>query len=182
MYYKNKCENRVYNIVQKFAPHAKKILDLGCGKCCTTQTLIQQGKDVTSLDIIDKGECEKPVLFNGIDIPFDDKEFDLGICSFVLHHTETQIELLKELKRTCRQIIILENTPENENEWKYVEKHAESEWGKCMKCFKTAEEWNDVFISLDLNIENMENMSKWYCPFSDKPFFYPVTCTCFLLS
>jgi hypothetical protein len=56
-YFKNKCENRVYDLVEKFSSNSNNILDLGCGKCCTTKKLKNNGKKITSLDIVDKGVC-----------------------------------------------------------------------------------------------------------------------------
>uniref|UniRef100_A0A6C0CTF5 Methyltransferase type 11 domain-containing protein n=1 Tax=viral metagenome TaxID=1070528 RepID=A0A6C0CTF5_9ZZZZ len=177
---REKCNNRVYPIVMEYAPTAINILDLGCGTCCTTKKLQKQGKKITALDIVDKGICMKPQLFNGKDIPFNKKHFDLGICSFVLHHTRTQKELLFELKRTCKKIIILEDTPETEKEWNYIRNHAESDWGKCIECFNNATDWERLLNLVGLKVIEKKTINKWYCPFSDKPFFYPVTCTAFI--
>lgn len=168
-------------MVTKFAPDAHKILDLGCGKCCTTSKLIASGKHVTSLDVVNKGVCVQPQVFNGSDIPYSDKTFDLGICSFVLHHTDQQIKLLMELKRTCKKILILEDTPMNDTEWEYVRRHAESDWGSCLQCFRTSDGWTEQFKQLGLRITGRHIISKWYCPFSERPYFYPVTHTVFLL-
>jgi ubiquinone/menaquinone biosynthesis C-methylase UbiE len=117
-----------------------------------------------------------------MNIPYNNLYFDLGICSFVLHHTDTQIQLLKELKRTCNKILIIENTPKNDKEWSYIKKHAGSYWGKCINCFKNKENWENLFIELGFTILEQKEMSKFYCPFSDKPLFYPVTNTVYLLS
>ena len=175
-----RCNDRVYNMVMKYAPDANTILDLGCGSCCTTKKLQQLGKKVLSLDVVDKGVCMKPTLFNGKDIPFGNKQFDLGICSFVLHHTQTQKELLFELKRTCKKILILEDTPATEREWNFIKKHAESDWGKCIECFKDVHEWEYLMKLVGLDVVHKKTISKWDCPFSYQPWFYPVTSTAFV--
>lgn len=180
-YFYYECTNRVHNMVTKYANHANNILDLGCGACCSTKKLKVSGKNITPLDVVNKGKCMKPELFDGKRIPYGDKEFDLGICSFVLHHATNQLELLLELKRTCKQVLIIENTPESEKEWKYALQHAKSDWGQCKECFRDNDAWKKTFTDLDLSVLAQEKISRWLCPFSDKPFFYPVTCTVYLL-
>lgn len=178
----NKCQNRVIDAVRRYAPDAQMILDLGCGSCCNGIELEKEGKTVISLDVVNLGVCKIPKLFNGSDIPYPDKTFDLGICSFVLHHTETQIRLLQELKRTCKIVIIIENTPETPEERYYTDIHARSHWGGCSKCFKSVSEWMAIFKDLDIKINAVEHLDKWDCPFSDCPWYYPVTSTVFVLS
>lgn len=175
------CKNRVFSMVTKYAPTSKKILDLGCGACCISKQLQLSGREVTPMDVVDKGVCLKPELFDGMKIPYADKVFDLGICSYVLHHTDNQELLLKELQRVCKKILLIENTPSNKVEWEYAFKHAKSEWGKCEKCFKDDATWMEEFNKLGIKVVAKETMSKWVCPFSDQPFFYPVTSTVFIL-
>ena len=179
--FQNRCKNRVFDMVSKFVPDANMILDLGCGHCCTTSKLTSLGKTITHLDIVDKGVCVRPQLFDGKNIPFNDKTFDLGICAFVLHHTDTQLGLLKELKRTCKKILVFEDTPIHKTEWEYVKKHAISDWGSCLQCFKNADQWSDQFKQLGLSITKKHTLSRWNCPFSKTPYFYPVTKTVYLL-
>lgn len=177
-----KCQNRVIDAVMRYAPDAQTILDLGCGRCCSGVELESKGKTVVSLDVVDLGVCKTPILFNGSDIPYPDKSFDLGICSFVLHHTATQIRLLQELKRTCKTIIIIENTPESLYEISYTQIHSKSNWGSCSKCFKSIPEWIEVFNDNCFSIKAVERLNKYDCPFSDYPWWYPVTCAVFVLS
>lgn len=168
-------------MVKKYANDAVTILDLGCGSCCTTKKLRESGRKITSLDVVDKGVCVRPQLYDGHTIPFPDNTFDLGICAFVLHHTEKQLEILKELKRTCNLVLVLEDTPKTKSEWKYALKHSKSDWGACAKCFRNTSSWEMIFQQLNFKILAKEMISKWTCPFSKKPFFYPVTCTAYLL-
>jgi len=181
--FRKRCQNRYMDALYKYADldSSKKILDLGCGSCCLSKKLKSQ--NVTSLDVIDASSkyCSKPVIFDGKKIPYDRNSFDIGLCSFVLHHTPNQEDLLIELKRTCKTIMILENTPEKESDWKYIKKHAQSDWGKCEECFKTREDWKKCFYKLGFHIIAIERVSGWYCPFSTKPFFYPVPQTTFFL-
>lgn len=176
------CRNRVLNMVMTMDPHAQTVLDLGCGSCCNTVQLSKMGKRVVSMDIVDKGVCTKPQLFDGDRIPYGDKTFDLGICSFVLHHTSTYLHILRELKRTCRRILVIENTPEIGWDWLFTKAHASSEWGECEGCFKNTAMWEHEFNYLDLNVLQKQRISRWTCPFGDKPWFYPVPSTAYLLA
>lgn len=180
--WKYACSNRVYNMIMKMYPNAKNILDFGCGSCCNTSKLALMGKHIVSMDIVDKGVCTKPQLFDGNRIPYADKTFDLGICSFVLHHTSTYTQLLQELKRTCKNVLVIENTPELAIDWIFTRKHAHSEWGTCDKCFKTDEMWQHKFYSLGFNILKKERIPRWVCPFSDRPWLYPVPSVAYLLT
>lgn len=181
LYFKYRCENRVYKIVMDFAPNARKVLDLGCGKCCTTVKLKNHGMNIVSLDVVDKGVCTHPTLFDGKHIPFGNKEFDLGICSFVLHHTQNQNELLKELQRTCKRVILIEDTPITQKDKHLAKKHSESEWGSCVSCFKSRDQWMQTFSSLGLTVLKEKAISRWLCPFSYQPFWYPIASHAFLL-
>ena len=110
-YFKKSCSNRAMEILAQLniKPNSK-ILDIGCGKCCQIADLKKQGYDVYSFDVVNKGECIKPIIFDGKKIPYPNNFFDFAICSFMLHITENQIELLKELKRTAKIIIVIEDT------------------------------------------------------------------------
>lgn len=198
--FQSKCSHRISDTIKAYIQesslnHSIKILDLGCGSCCLTKMLSDKKKrkgkeeekgkeieyDVTSLDIVNAGKCSTPTLFDGRHIPFSDKEFDLGVCAFVLHHTPNQEFLLRELKRTCHTIIVLEDTPKTKKEWSYAYKHAQSDWGSCEKCFHTTEEWEGIIKKNGLKIVKVDLMNRWICSFARKPFLYPVTQTTFVL-
>ena len=176
------CKNRVYKLTTALCPEARTILDLGCGACCTTAKLSKMGKQVVSLDVVNNGVCNVPILFDGHNIPFASDSFDLGICSFVLHHTKQYTKLLHELKRVCTKVLVIENTPETDREWEYIRVHANSHWGHCVDCFSDSTQWKKIFKQTGFKVEKERTISKWLCPFSDKPFYYPVTSTAYLLS
>lgn len=180
--WKRSCRRRVISMVMKMDPSAQSILDLGCGACCNMVHLSQEGKRIVSLDVVDKGICTKPELFDGKTIPYDDKTFDLGICSFVLHHTNTYSQLLQELKRTCTRVLVIENTPEIGLDWFFTRAHARSQWGTCEDCFKNAKGWKEEFKRRGFSVLRMERLSRWVCPFGDHPWIYPVPSTAYLLA
>ncbi len=178
-----RCKSRVYSVVKEFYPTAETILDVGCGSCCTTKPLEYEGKSVSYLDVVDKAKCARPKIFDGKNIPFDTNSFDLGIASFVLHHAKGNVEaLLKDLQRTCKKVLILENTPSTSVEWWFAKKHSASHWGECKECFKDQNEWIKTFEGLGFRVERVKTIDPFYCPFSDWPWLYPVTCSAFLLA
>lgn len=112
-WYMKNDQRRYLNIFNNyFKDKQYNILNLGCGSCCGSKQLEKMGHHVTSLDVVDLGKCCRPIIYDGLNIPFPNQSFDIVICSFVLHHTGNWSHLLKEMKRVAKYIIIIENTPE----------------------------------------------------------------------
>ncbi|MEX2589857.1 MAG: methyltransferase domain-containing protein, partial [Chitinophagales bacterium] len=88
-----------------------KVLDIGCGNGGFSLKLMQEGFDVTPLDIQDKSAFEqiKPLVFDGKNLPFEDNTFDTALLITVLHHTTAQKELISEALRAARQVLIMED-------------------------------------------------------------------------
>lgn len=90
-----------------------KILDFGSGNS-TRFANDYIDLNITSLDII--APCVTSHLkyqqYDGNNIPFSDKYFDVVIASFVLHHISRQDFVLHELCRVSKYVIILEDIPE----------------------------------------------------------------------
>lgn len=86
-----------------------EVLDIGCGNGYLAE-LIARNKNarVICVDVDDFNQTDIPtVLFDGVNLPFADRCFDVVILSFVLHHSEFQQELLLEAARVCRGKIII---------------------------------------------------------------------------
>lgn len=181
--YKQNKSNRVINIFQEHfnSKTYNRVLDLGCGACCNSSILESMGYQVTSLDVVNQSVCKRPELYDGKKIPYDDGSFDIVLCSFVLHHAPNWYDLLNEMKRIGKYIIIIENTPEISLDYWFIKIHAQSEWGNCLECFKTNDEWLEIFRNLNLQVQNIKRISRWYFPFADKPYFYPVPSTVYVL-
>jgi len=86
-----------------------KILDFGSGKDCLTAKKFPN-IDITSIDIVKSNE-PKYIQYDGNvkKLPFEDKQFDIVISCFVLHHIQEQEDIIKELKRISKYIIIYED-------------------------------------------------------------------------
>lgn len=171
------------NRIQKFIKKNDKILDFGCGTCCTTAYLKKLGyKNIIGMDIENKSECLIPEIYNGINIPYPDKYFDTIICSFVLHHIKNYKNILNELLRvTKKNIIIYEDTPENWIDKKLTRLHSKSHWGQSYSSFNNKKEWIDIFKKLPVKIEYIKDVSRYEFPFGDYPYIYPVPATFFVL-
>lgn len=171
--YKVKRVNRVRDYVK----NGDKILDLGSGKSCLKKNL-RKDVEVISIDVKDFGKCDHPIIYDGKNIPLADKSVDVSVCSFVLHHTNNQIQILNELKRvTKRLVIIMEDIPENSFDRYLTIQHSKSHWGTCAECFKTETEWIDIlekYFKVDKVI-----IPRFEFPFSQKPLIYPIKRICF---
>ncbi len=87
-----------------------RCLDVGCGGGRTLVALKTMGAtEVVGIDIDknliklanERSGC-KTMLDSALNIPFEDKSFDLIICSGVLHHTESIEKGLQELRRVLK--------------------------------------------------------------------------------
>jgi SAM-dependent methyltransferase len=87
-----------------------RLLDVGCGDMTIAKTLASKYKKLrfTCIDIYPNIEdWDNYFEFDGKNIPFDDKEFDVTLFSDVLHHDFDNIKsLLMEAKRVSNIILI----------------------------------------------------------------------------
>jgi len=91
-----------------------RVLDVGAGNGYLAQALIKNKKaQLTCVDVADFNKTNLALkIFDGVNLPFEDKSFDFVILSFVVHHAHQQEKLLKECTRVCQgKILILEDEP-----------------------------------------------------------------------
>lgn len=105
-------------LVGLIGPFLKKdgrIMDLGCGSGELTKKISDLGYQITAVDVVDKVKVSgiKVTLYDGEKLPFGDKEFDQVLLITVLHHVPGYLELLKEVARVSREMIIVEDIYEN---------------------------------------------------------------------
>lgn len=95
---------------------ALTMLDAGCGKGAPALAFAEAGCTVTAVDV-DAPSLEKAQqLFSAtpfvdkvklsqesiLQLPFDDQQFDLVWCSYVLHHIEDKIAAVREIRRVLK--------------------------------------------------------------------------------
>ncbi len=91
------------------------VLDVGCETGHLCQYLAEiHGAKATGIDVHDARTI--PIdfrVFDGRSIPFEDDAFDHVVLSFVLHHCNDPMTLIKECRRVARRsVIAFEDLPE----------------------------------------------------------------------
>lgn len=102
-------------LIKPMLGESKKILDLGCGSGEISKALIEFGYTVSSIDVVDKAKVDgvKVLVYDGVNIPFKDKEFDVVLLITVLHHVKDFDKLLVEASRVANKVILVEDVYEN---------------------------------------------------------------------
>ena len=144
---------------QGFIKKGSKILDLGCGSGIVGKTFQEFFQaEIIGVDIRDYRIANIPLqIFNGKNLPFPERSFDVILINFVLHHVDDPIILLKEAKRVTRdKIIIFEDLSEGFLSKLICKIHGSSFdrfFGNPTKTsFKSEKEWEEIFKELGLNI------------------------------
>lgn len=103
------------NLIGDFLDSKGKIMDLGCGSGEISKQLLDDGYKITSVDVVNKLKVKgvKKIIYDGKHLPFAGKEFDQVLLITVLHHVPEYKELLKEVARVTKEIIIVEDVYEN---------------------------------------------------------------------
>ncbi len=92
------------------------VLDVGCESGHLCKYLAEMhGATATGIDVHDARTI--PIdfrIFDGESIPFADNAFDHVVLSFVLHHSNDPMALIKECRRVARRsVIAFEDLPES---------------------------------------------------------------------
>ncbi|MGE5400254.1 MAG: class I SAM-dependent methyltransferase [Ignavibacteriales bacterium] len=97
--------------------HPNKVIDIGAGDGNVLSLLSKRNfcNDLTAAEISDSAieQIKKKNIpglseirqFDGYNLPFQDNQFDLAICSHVIEHVEHPRNLLREIKRISRNQI-----------------------------------------------------------------------------
>jgi len=144
-----------------FIKFNSQILDFGCGSGIVAKEFGELfNSKVKGVDIIDNRVENIPFeLYNGRDLSFfNDNSFDTVLVSYVLHHTNSPIEQIKEIKRVSKDTVIVFESPcdglfyrvmcliHGISFAKYFQKNQNK--GK----FFTTKEWKDIFKENGFNV------------------------------
>jgi len=95
--------------------HFNKIIEVGAGDGNNLSLLSSKGfsSELTAVEISDSAiqQIRKKNIpglteikqYDGYNLPFDDKQFDLAICTHVIEHVEHPRKLLNEIKRISKK-------------------------------------------------------------------------------
>lgn len=161
----------MFGKIESFLKTGEKVLDVGAGIGVMTQVLVKKGYRVTPLDIKNLSFIDTvvPIIYDGKNFPFKDKQFDSCIILDTLHHTSDPRLILEEAKRVVKdRIIVMENIhngPFHKFMTILADRAINFDYGKLNH--KTDAEWKEIFKSLNLKIIG-EHTSKFWLFFISK--------------
>lgn len=102
----------VISRIKLYLKKSNNIIDIGCGSGYISAILKSQGFAVTPVDIADfhGPRLIKPVIYDGVKLPFPDKSFNTALLLMVLHHTPDPEIVFSEAARVANKIIIIETS------------------------------------------------------------------------
>ena len=160
-------ERRVGEKLNELMPYLNStdnVLDVGSGNGVLCHELRKRNYEVIALDIdyVSFIESIKPIIYDGVRMPFEDACFDVALLITVLHHTQNPERVLMEAKRVAKRIIVIEESYSNVFN-KYLTYFVDSvfnfEFFGHPHTNKTDAGWRDVFERLGLRLVNA-NYSK----------------------
>ncbi|MGH1339130.1 MAG: class I SAM-dependent methyltransferase [Aureispira sp.] len=99
-------------------PHLTKgqqHVDIGCGNGLIVESLRQQGYPCAAVDVADLSIVPevKVTVYDGLHLPFEERQFDTALLLTVLHHTPDPIPVLEETARVAKRLVIIEDVYSN---------------------------------------------------------------------
>jgi SAM-dependent methyltransferase len=152
----------------KYFSAGERVLDFGAGDMRIAQLLEAEcGVQITGSDVQDLRALEAQRLpfvpLSEGPLPFADDSFDVALCCFVLHHTHSHENLLRELIRVAPRIVLVEDVYTSMLSKKVLCLHdrignyADSPSIPTPCTFRTDQEWRTLFGSLGLSVREIES-------------------------
>lgn len=162
---------------QGFIEKKSRILDLGCGVSIVAKTFQDFFQaELIGVDVKDRRIF--PIPFKKIDgrsLPFPENNFDAVLITYVLHHSQDPLSLLKEARRVTRdKILIYEDLAEGFFSGLFCKLHGIS-FNKIFDnrnktCFKSDKAWQSLFKELGLRLVFQKKVSSIFNPVKKKLF------------
>jgi ubiquinone/menaquinone biosynthesis C-methylase UbiE len=178
----NSLARNTYSYIKHFLNDSDSVLDVGSGSGMVADLINNNlGIKVICIDIRDTSRVDqKPILFDGIHIPFKDNMFATVLGCFILHHAQNQKAVVEEMKRVTRsEIIILEDIPNTIFDRLLIVCHTLKSriTHKSMNMkFRTNDGWKKLFKEVGLYLKKEIKINK------NREILYPVSRQLYLLS
>ncbi len=117
-----KCYPYIIDVIEKIGDRKSKILDIGCGEGDVLLQLSEMGyTSLYGVDLSDEAvkrakEMNPKINFAVGDVeqlPFDDEEFEVIVCSHSFHHYPNPMVAMKEIHRILQRggrLLLVENS------------------------------------------------------------------------
>jgi ubiquinone/menaquinone biosynthesis C-methylase UbiE len=105
-------EQRLVSWIEQWVAPGAAVLDVGAGSGLLAAALMMtRGIRATLFDVVDNNRSPLPLqLYDGRNLPFPPRTFDIALLAFVLHHSADTGRTLSEAARVAARLIILEDT------------------------------------------------------------------------
>ena len=171
--------NRVDTIAKTISKNLpndiNKILDIGCGDGLISKKInaALPKLNYTGIDVMERPTCHiNYVSFYGVNIPFQEKEFDAVQLIDVLHHTDNIEKVLKNaIKYTNKYVIIKDHIYLSKLDFqtlKFMDWIGNAPHGvKVIYNFQTEKKWEEIFRNNHLSKCFYNNQIKLYPKFAN---------------
>lgn len=114
---RKKFEN-MYRLISPYIKKGARVIDIGMGDGTVAMRLRKGGRRVVGIDVADTSLYKgiRPIVYNGKDIPFGNKKFEVAIILLALHHCQDGLRVLDEAKRVAKRVIVVEDVYRNSTE------------------------------------------------------------------
>lgn len=135
----------------------KSILDVGSGNGTLGKEIKKRNFSIVSVDVNDNSFYSdmRPILYDGLLLPFKDKSFDTALLITMLHHTKNPNAVISECIRVASKLIIMEEvyTSLLHKYWTFfVDSVFNLEFMHHPHTNKQDAEWRDIFSQLELEL------------------------------
>ena len=161
---------RLSNLLTPYFAHGKNVLEIGAGDGKLAAALIESvaGLEITGIDVLERSDAAIPIQqYDGSQIPFDDKSFDIALIVDVLHHTSNQEEILGEAKRVAKDAIVLKDHLREgllaQRTLQFMDWVGNARYGVSLPFeYWTTEQWQTAFRKLNLEVTAWNDQLKLY--------------------
>lgn len=163
-------DRRAYTLLKYIIPYLNRgssVIDVGAGVCNVAHLLYKSGYNVTPLDVVNLSMVSsvEPVLYDGVKIPYKNKQFDCGLLVMVLHHLKDVDVVFDETVRVSKQVIVIEDVYGSVFR-KYITYILDSlfnlEFFGHARSNKTDKEWKKYFKDKNLKLVSEDQFSSYF--------------------